>query len=190
MVPYNYKGLIDIIGGKQEAEKRLDEMFVRLDASYNDPWYATGNEPSFGIPWVYNWVGKPWKTQGIIRRVLNEQYFSTDNGLPGNDDLGSMGAWYVFACLGIYPEIPAVGGFSIHSPIFRSVTLHLENADVVIEGGSEKNEYVQSLHWNGKEYDSTWIDWNTFSKGGVLKFKLGSRPNEVWGTKIAPPSFQ
>lgn len=190
MVPYNYKGLIDIIGGKQEAEKRLDEMFVRLDASYNDPWYAAGNEPSFGIPWVYNWVGKPWKTQGIIRRILNEQYFSTDNGLPGNDDLGSMGAWYVFACLGIYPEIPAVGGFSIHSPIFKSVTLHLENADVVIEGGSEKNEYVQSLHWNGKEYDSTWIDWNTFSKGGGLKFKLGSRPNEVWGTKIAPPSFQ
>ena len=106
MVPYDIAGLVEIIGGKEKAEKRLDEFFTRLDAGYNDAWFASGNEPSFHIPWIYNWIGRPYKTQEIINRVLNEQYSSKIDGLPGNDDLGTMGAWYVFACIGLYPEIP------------------------------------------------------------------------------------
>ena len=74
MVPYDIAGLIEIIGGKAAAEKRLDEFFTRLDAGYNDAWFASGNEPSFHIPWIYNWVGTPYKAQEIINRVLNEQY--------------------------------------------------------------------------------------------------------------------
>lgn len=109
MVPYDIVGLVEIIGGKEKAEKRLDEFFTRLDAGYNDAWFASGNEPSFHIPWIYNWIGRPYKTQEIINRVLNEQYSSKIDGLPGNDDLGTMGAWYVFACIGLYPEIPGVG---------------------------------------------------------------------------------
>ena len=108
MVPYDLQGLIDSIGGKEAAEKRLDEMFRRLDASYGDEWFASGNEPSFQIPWIYNWAGAPYKAQQVIRRILNEQYSSRVNGLPGNDDLGSMGAWYVFASIGLFPEIPGV----------------------------------------------------------------------------------
>ena len=95
MVPYDIAGLIEIIGGKAAAEKRLDEFFTRLDAGYNDAWFASGNEPSFHIPWIYNWVGTPYKAQEIINRVLNEQYSSKIDGLPGNDDLGTMGA-YIF----------------------------------------------------------------------------------------------
>ena len=101
MVPYDIAGLVEIIGGKEKAEKRLDEFFTRLDAGYNDAWFASGNEPSFHIPWIYNWIGRPYKTQEIINRVLNEQYSSKIDGLPGNDDLGTMGAWYVFACIGL-----------------------------------------------------------------------------------------
>ena len=86
MVPYDIAGLIEIIGGKAAAEKRLDEFFTRLDAGYNDAWFASGNEPSFHIPWIYNWVGTPYKAQEIINRVLNEQYSSKIDGLPGNDD--------------------------------------------------------------------------------------------------------
>jgi predicted alpha-1,2-mannosidase len=89
MVPYDIAGLIEIIGGKAVAEKRLDEFFTRLDAGYNDAWFASGNEPSFHIPWIYNWVGTPYKAQEIINRVLNEQYSSKIDGLPGNDDLGT-----------------------------------------------------------------------------------------------------
>ena len=145
MVPYDIAGLIEIIGGKAAAEKRLDEFFTRLDAGYNDAWFASGNEPSFHIPWIYNWVGTPYKAQEIINRVLNEQYSSKIDGLPGNDDLGTMGAWYVFACIGLYPEIPGVGGFTVNTPIFSSVKVHLKKGDIVIKGGSEKNIYIKSV---------------------------------------------
>ena len=155
MVPYDIAGLIEIIGGKAAAEKRLDEFFTRLDAGYNDAWFASGNEPSFHIPWIYNWVGTPYKAQEIINRVLNEQYSSKIDGLPGNDDLGTMGAWYVFACIGLYPEIPGVGGFTVNTPIFSSVKVHLKKGDMVIKGGSEKNIYIKSMKLNGKPYDST-----------------------------------
>lgn len=155
MVPYDIAGLIEITGGKKEAEKRLDDLFRRLDASYNDEWFAAGNEPSFQIPWIYNWTGQPYKTQGIINRILNEQYSSRIDGLPGNDDLGSMGAWYVFTCIGLFPGIPGVGGFSINSPVFSSVKIHLKDGDIHIKGGSEKNIYIQSLKLNNKAYNST-----------------------------------
>ena len=138
MVPYDIAGLVEIIGGKEKAEKRLDEFFTRLDAGYNDAWFASGNEPSFHIPWIYNWIGRPYKTQEIINRVLNEQYSSKIDGLPGNDDLGTMGAWYVFACIGLYPEIPGVGGFTVNTPIFSSVKVHLKKGDIVIKGGQKR----------------------------------------------------
>ena len=170
MVPYDIAGLIEIIGGKAAAEKRLDEFFTRLDAGYNDAWFASGNEPSFHIPWIYNWVGTPYKAQEIINRVLNEQYSSKIDGLPGNDDLGTMGAWYVFACIGLYPEIPGVGGFTVNTPIFSSVKVHLKKGDMVIKGGSEKNIYIKSMKLNGKPYDSTWIDWDQLNNGATIEY--------------------
>ena len=189
MVPYDLDGLLQIIGGKQEGEKRLDELFRRLDASYGDEWFASGNEPSFQIPWIYNWVGAPYKAQHIIRKVLNGQYNSRPDGLPGNDDLGSMGAWYVFASIGLFPEIPGVGGFSINSPVFPEIVLHLANGDLVIKGGDEKKEYIQGLKINGKKSDSTWIDWNDIKNGGTLDYSLSTKPDKAWGTSVAPPSF-
>lgn len=189
MVPYNLAGLVGIIGGKAEAEKRLDEFFDRLDAGYNDAWFASGNEPSFHIPWVYNWIGRPYKAQEVINRVLNEQYSSKIDGLPGNDDLGTMGAWYVFACIGLYPEIPGVGGFTVNTPIFSLVKVHLKKGDIVIKGGSEKNIYIHSMKLNGKPYDSTWIDWDELSNGATIDYGTSSKPDTKWGTKILPPSF-
>ncbi len=188
MVPYDIGGLIELTGGKQEAEKRLDDLFRRLDASYNDDWYASGNEPSFQIPWIYNWVGKPHKTQHIINRILNEQFSSRIDGLPGNDDLGSMGAWYVFACIGLFPEIPGVGGFSINSPIFTSIKIHLPNGEVTIKGGSEKNIYIQNLKVNNTPYNSTWIPWKELENGAVLDYSLAGKPSN-WGAQQTPPSF-
>ena len=189
MVPYDIAGLIEIIGGKAAAEKRLDEFFTRLDAGYNDAWFASGNEPSFHIPWIYNWVGTPYKAQEIINRVLNEQYSSKIDGLPGNDDLGTMGAWYVFACIGLYPEIPGVGGFTVNTPIFSSVKVHLKKGDMVIKGGSEKNIYIKSMKLNGKPYDSTWIDWEQLNNGATIEYTTSAKPDMKWGTKVTPPSF-
>ena len=190
MVPYDIAGLIEIIGGKAVAEKRLDEFFTRLDAGYNDAWFASGNEPSFHIPWIYNWVGTPYKAQEIINRVLNEQYSSKIDGLPGNDDLGTMGAWYVFACIGLYPEIPGVGGFTVNTPIFSSVKVHLKKGDIVIKGGSEKNIYIKNMKLNGKSYDSTWLDWDQLNNGATIEYTTSSKPDVKWGTKVTPPSLK
>ena len=189
MVPYDLAGLIELCGGNEKAEARLDKYFVRLDAKYNEEWFASGNEPSFHIPWVYNWTGSPYKTQAIVNRIINEQYSSRKDGLPGNDDLGTMGAWYVFACIGLYPEIPGVGGFSVNTPIFESVVLHMKNGDLVIRGGSEKNIYIHSMKIDGQEYDSTWIDWERLENGAVIEYRTSSRPDRKWGTEVTPPSY-
>lgn len=189
MVPYDLGGLVELIGGKTNAVARLDDLFRRLDAGYNDDWFASGNEPSFHIPWIYNWAGRPDKTQKVVNRILNEQYFNQVDGLPGNDDLGTMGAWYVFACIGLYPEIPGVGGFSINTPIFKSIKVHLRKGDLLIKGGSEKDIYIRSLNFDGKPYDNTWINWDDISNGGTLEYSTSDKPNLQWGTKVDAPSF-
>lgn len=189
MVPYDLGGLVGMIGA-DEAERRLDHLFRRLDAGYGDEWFACGNEPSFQIPWTYHWLGKPWKSQQIINRVLNEQYSSAVDGLPGNDDLGTMGAWYVFACMGIYPQIPGVGGFALHTPLFSNVTVHLGNGhDIHLRGGSEKNIYTEALHLNGQPHASAWVDWSALENGAILQFTTSAKPGSKWGTAILPPSF-
>ncbi len=190
MVPYNIKGLIDLLGGNANAEKRLDEYFKRLDAGYGDEWFASGNEPSWGIPWVYNWCGLPWKTSQVLRRTLDEQYKSTKNGLPGNDDLGSMGAWYVWTCLGLYPEIPGIGGFALNTPMFEKAVVHLPKGDIIVTGGSEKNPYTSALKFNGKVFNETWISWEDLVNGGTLNYTTSATPNKKWGTGAVPPSFE
>ncbi len=190
MVPYNYKELIDLCGGNEAAEKRLDEYFVRLDAGYGDEWFASGNEPSFGTPWVYNWTGSPWKTSQVLRRTLDTQYSSALKGLPGNDDLGSMGAWYVWTCLGLYPSIPGIGGFALNTPIFEKAVVHLPKADIVITGGSEKCPYTKALKFNGKAFNETWIPWDDLCNGGTLDYSTSASPDKKWGTGAVPPSFE
>ena len=150
MVPYNLKTLIDTMGGKPAAEKRLNIFFKRLDASYEEDWFAAGNEPDFQVPWIYNWTNTPYKTSEVIHRVFNDIYNSKPNGLPGNDDLGTMGAWYVYASIGMYPMIPGVAGFTISSPQFEKVTVSLPNGNLTINGGSSEKFYIQNLKFNNK----------------------------------------
>ncbi|UII19541.1 GH92 family glycosyl hydrolase [Fulvivirga ligni] len=190
MVPQNLETLIDTIGGKDYAAQRLDEFFMKLNANYHQEWFAAGNEPDFQVPWIYNWVDQPWKTQALVRRIIREQYTNRASGLPGNDDMGAMGAFYVFANIGIYPVIPGVGGFSLNNPSFEKIVVKLGSGNTLtILGGSEQNEYTQSLQWNGNTYDQTWISWDEIKKGGTLNYSLGSEPNKSWGLEAEPPSY-
>lgn len=190
MVPFNLKHLIDTIGGKKYAEARLDTDFRRTDSDYGEDWFAAGNEPDFQMPWTYNWTGTPYKTQALIRRIFHERYQNTANGLPGNDDLGAMGAWYVFAGIGMYPMIPGYAGFSVSSPSFPLIKMHLPNGKtLVIKGGSETKPYVTSLKVNSKVWNSTWIPYSAIQNGGVIDYKLSAEPNKTWGAKAEPPSF-
>ena len=190
MIPYNLGGLIDKIGGNEFAEKRLDTLFTRLDAKYEDDWFAAGNEPDFQVPWTYNWINKPNKTSKTISRILNEQYNSSVSGLPGNDDLGTMGAWYVFASIGLYPMIPGIGGFSINIPAFENISIDLPNNNLLkINKTGPDNFFIKSLSFNNTLHNSTWINWNKISKGGVLSFKITNNNQSNWGINESPPSF-
>lgn len=191
MVPYNLKGLINKIGGNEFAEKRLDTLFTRLDAKYEDDWFAAGNEPDFQVPWTYNWINKPNKTSQTITRILNEQYNSSVSGLPGNDDLGTMGAWYVFASIGLYPMIPGIGGFSINIPAFENISIDLPNNNILkINKTGPDNFFIKSLSFNDTSHNSTWINWNKISKGGVLSFEITNNNQSNWGISETPPSFK
>ena len=190
MVPYNLKGLINKIGGNEFAEKRLDTLFTRLDAKYEDDWFAAGNEPDFQVPWTYNWINKPNKTSQTISRILNEQYNSSVSGLPGNDDLGTMGAWYVFASIGLYPMIPGVGGFSINIPAFENISINLPNNNsLIIDKTGPDNFFIKSLSFDKTAHNSTWINWDKISKGGVLSFEITNNNQSKWGINESPPSF-
>jgi len=190
LVPFDLAKLIDTIGGKQFAEKRLDDYFNRLDADYGQPWFAAGNEPDFQAPWTYNWAGAPYKTQSLVRRIMKDQYKNKYNGLPGNDDLGAMGAWYVFAGIGMYPMIPGYAGFSINSPSFTHIKIHLGSGKtLVITGGSQTKPYISFLKVNGKPWNSTWIPYNLIKNGGNISYTLSETPNKTWGTIANPPSF-
>ncbi len=189
MVPHNLNKLIDTIGGPRFAEKRLDSLFIKLDAEYEEDWFAAGNEPDFQVPWIYNWIDKPEKTSKTIERILNEMYSSEEDGLPGNDDLGTMGAWYVFASVGLYPLIPGVGGFSINIPQFNSIDISLPNDKILkIRKNKSKNYFINSLKFVGIEQNSTWISWDKIKNGGVLDFSI-SENNSSNLNLIKPPSY-
>jgi len=181
MVPYDLKTLIDTIGGKKFASKRLDSLFVRLDAGYNDHYFAAGNEPDFQVPWIYNWTDRPYKTSETVHRILNEMYTSKPDGLPGNDDCGSMGSWFVFASIGLYPMIPGVAGFSISAPYFENLTLHLPKGTLTIEGGGISKPYIESMKINGIPMKKTWIDWSEIENGTSIKYKTSNKIYKKWG---------
>jgi len=194
MIPYNYKGLFQAIGGSAEVTLRLDRFFTEL-SGWGRPHFNMANEPSFVSPFAYTFAGAPWKTQTTVRRIMTETFKATSDGLPGNDDLGATSAWYVWSAIGLYPAIPGVGGFIISSPSFSSVKIRLGDGrqlQIVADGMPKNSPYVQKLTLNGKPYTRTWLPVENLSSGTTtLNFKLAETPNTSWGSNPAdsPPSF-
>ena len=170
MVPHDLESLIDTIGGKDFAEKRLDQLFERLDARYEDDWFASGNEPDFHVPWIYNWTNSPEKTSLTIDRIHREMYNTTSSGLPGNDDLGTMGAWYVLSSIGLYPLIPGTAGFSLNLPQFKSIKIDLPTNTLTIKNESEELKTIKSVHLNGEKFNGLWLELNKIDGGGIIQF--------------------
>lgn len=194
MIPHNLRGVIDRIGGNEVVIKRLDSFFTEFNAGPDRPHFFIGNEPVFPVPWAYNYVGAPWKTQHITRRVLTELFTPEPGGIPGNDDLGATSSWIVFAAVGLYPIIPGVGGFSINSPLFPEIDVRQKGGRVLKirgRGASSATPYVQELRLNGRRYERTWLPYESIARGGTLQFTLGPTPNTNWASKpdAAPPSF-
>ncbi len=193
MVPFNLGGLFGQMGGDAAVVSRLDTFFTRLNDGPVSPYCWIGDEPTVEVPWEYDFAQAPSQTQGVVRQIETQLWSNTPGGMPGNDDGGEMSSWYVFAAMGLYPEIPGVGGFVIGSPLFTSVTLNLSGGHTLqidAPEASDAQPYVQSLELDGSPTTSLWLPWATVQNGATLDFALGSAPSS-WGSspQDAPPSF-
>ena len=193
LVPFDLHGLFAAMGGDQVAISRLDRYFQQLNAGPNSIHEFMGNEPDLAVPWEYDFAGAPARTQAVTRRIAATLFTTGPNGLPGNDDSGAISAWLVWADLGLYPEIPGVGGFSVGSPLFPQAVVHLPGGDlrVIGSGADAGSPFVQSLRLNGVPVTSPWLGYSALRGGGTLTFSLGPRPDPAWGASpiAAPPSF-
>ncbi|HKK45283.1 MAG TPA: glycoside hydrolase family 92 protein, partial [Balneolaceae bacterium] len=199
-VPQDVPKLMDLIGGQDQFEARLDTLFNTSpkvneggvpDMSGLIGQYVQGNEPDQQTPYMYDYAGAPWKTQKVVNTIVDSLYKDTPDGLPGNEDCGQMSAWYVFSALGFYPVNPANGVYEIGSPSFKKATINLENGKkftVEARNVSDKNMYIQSATFDGDPYNKSYITYQDIKKGGVLVFQMGPKPNKQWAANSQPPS--
>jgi len=198
---HDVAGLADLMGGRQSFVSMLDSVFILppiFDDSYyggviheiremqiaNMGQYAHGNQPIQHMIYLYNYAGEPWKTQYWARETMDKMYKATPDGYCGDEDNGQTSAWYVFSALGFYPVTPGVDQYVLGSPLFKKVTITLENGKKVIinsENNSHENRYVQSFTLNGKNHTKNWISHSGLQKGANLNFKMTDTPNKKRG---------
>ncbi len=195
-VPQDITELIQKMGGNDRFSNHLDSLFSmylpdKYFAETEDitreglmGCYVHGNEPSHHVAYMYNWAGKPWKTQERIHEIVNTMYLNKPDGLCGNDDCGQMSAWYIFSSLGFYPVCPGSGEYSIGSPSVNEAKIELgEGKTLTVKANnlSDTNIYIRSASLNGKPLNSTSISNKEIRNGGELIFEMGKRPNKKWG---------
>ena len=203
-VKHDLEGLFELMGGRSEAEKKLDalfriplqmgkpEFFTKLpDATGMVGQFAMGNEPSFHIPYIYNYLGSPWKTQKRIHHLIDHLFADTVSGIPGDEDGGGMSSFVVFSMMGFFPVTPGIPVYAIGSPFFERTTITLPTGKtftVKAKDFSEDNKYIQSARLNGKALDRSWFTHEELIGGGVLELQMGPEPNKDWGKDELPPS--
>jgi predicted alpha-1,2-mannosidase len=196
-VQENIPGLIGLMGGKKAFEDRLDQLFREgLDRGRSDFWYkfpdatgltgqhSMGNEPSFHIPYLYNFTASPWKTQSRIRFLLDAWFKDNIFGIPGDEDGGGMSAFVVFSSMGFYPVTPGLPLYTIGSPVFSKVVIDLpagKHFTILAQHCSVVNKFIQQARFNGKMLDTPWFTHRQLMDGGTLELVMGPKPNKSWG---------
>jgi len=190
------EGLAKLLGGHQAMEIKLDSVFslppIFDDSYYGFPiheiremqianmgQYAHGNQPIQHMPYLYNFVGAPWKAQYWIRQTMDRMYTPNPDGYCGDEDNGQTSAWYVFSALGFYPVTPATDEYIIGTPLFKKVTLNLPNGKKVriqSPNNSADNFYIKSMKLNGKNYTKNYIKHEDLVKGSTLSFDMAAEP--------------
>ena len=178
LVPHDVEGLVQTMGGKEAFTGRLDSLFT-ADGDLGDHanpditgligQYAHGNEPSHHVPYLYNYVGEPQKTQRMVRRIMDELYTDRPDGLCGNEDVGQMSAWYILSALGFYQVEPCGGRFQIGSPLVERAVLHLPGGrtfEIVTHGAAADKPCIRKMKLNGKSYTKTFLDYRDIMDGG------------------------
>lgn len=207
-VPHDVQGLIELMGGREKFVAKLDELFSTELPIYQKftflgqfpdmtgliGMYAHGNEPTWHIPYLYNYAGAPWMTQRRVRSIMSIWYSDEPLGMSGDEDYGEMSSWYVLSAIGFYPVCPGRPVYDMGSPIFAKATLNIGNGKAfVVEARnvSSKNKYIQSATLNGRDLNQPWFQHADLKNGGTLTLQMGPRPNKAWGSapEAAPPSM-
>ena len=189
-MPHDVNGLIQLFGSREAFVREMDRLFtlesdeMQLDVSDVTGLmgqYAHGNEPSHHMAYLYNYVGQPWKTQELTRRLLHEMYAPTPEGIIGNEDCGQMSAWYVLSSLGFYQVEPAGGRYFFGSPLFDKAELRVRDGvfTVIAHNNSAADKYIQRVKLNGEPYAKPYIGFEEIAAGGTLEFEMGPEP-AVW----------
>jgi predicted alpha-1,2-mannosidase len=142
--------------------------------------------------YLYNHAGQPWKTQYWARETMNKLYKATPDGYCGDEDNGQTSAWYIFSAMGFYPVTPASDQYVLGAPLFKKVTINLENGKTVTitaPNNSAANKYVNSLTIDGKPYTNNWVSHKGLLSGAELNFDMIATPNKERGTKDADVPF-
>lgn len=189
-VPHDFTTYIELMGGPNRMERFLDRLFNsssemagrdQADITGVIGQYAHGNEPSHHAAYLYNYVGKPDKTQAMVKKILTSLYSSKPDGLCGNEDCGQMSAWYVMSSLGFYPVCPGSNQYVIGYPLFKKAVVRLENGkEITILKDSEK-PYIQSVKLNNKPLTRSYITYEEISNGATIEFVMGDAPSATWG---------
>ncbi|MFL2610237.1 MAG: glycoside hydrolase domain-containing protein, partial [Flavobacteriaceae bacterium] len=201
LVPQDPEGLIELLGGEQAYNEKLDELFsmsselgdeASMDITGLIGQYAHGNEPSHHTTYMYAYSGEHYKIADKVRYINNELYSDEPDGLSGNEDCGQMSAWYIFSSIGFYPVNPSNGAYIFGSPLFDVVDINIpgkKKFKVVAENNNDKNIYIQSVSLNGLDYKYSYITHKQILEGGELKFVMGPNPNKNFGKdKIYRPA--
>jgi predicted alpha-1,2-mannosidase len=204
-VAQDFNGLFTLMGGTAKAEGNLDQLFreplgrskYEFQGKFPDSTsmvgqFSMGNEPSLAIPYIYNRLGAPWKTQKRVRMLLESFFPDTLHGIPGDEDGGGMSAFVVFSMLGFYPVTPGIPTYDVGSPIFDKATIHLKNGKdfvIIARNTSHENKYVQSILLNGQPLNQVWFRHADIANGGTLEVIMGDTPNVHLGSDSAsfPP---
>jgi predicted alpha-1,2-mannosidase len=198
-VQHNIQDLIELMGGRKKFIKNLDQLFKEglgrtkyhfwakfPDATGLVGQFSMGNEPSFHIPYLYNYAGAPWKTQKRIRFLLDVWFKDNIFGIPGDEDGGGMSAFVVFSSLGFYPVTPGIPVYTIGSPLFEKMSIKLNNGNtftMIANNYSPVNKYIHSAKLNGKPLDKTWFTHDDLMKGATIELVMGEYPDKKWGTE-------
>jgi predicted alpha-1,2-mannosidase len=181
-VPQDLETLVQLHGGEKKFETKLDSLFStgnktsgrnQADITGLIGQYAHGNEPSHHMAYLYNYVGRPDKTQEKIGFITKEFYKNAPDGLIGNEDCGQMSAWYVLSAMGFYPVCPGSTEYVLGKPLFDTITVNLENGKkFVISKTAGKNRYVKNIELNGNYSLRSVIYHNQIIGGGKLNFVM------------------
>lgn len=191
-VQQDIPGLMELMGGRDSMNNRLDRMFNYKIASNEElpifstgmiGQYAHGNEPSHHVPYLYNFTGNPAKTQERVAQIMKELYLNTPAGICGNDDTGQMSAWYVLSAMGFYPVDPVSGQYEIGTPFFPELHLSLDNGkrfSVYAPGVEKGNKYIKSVKVDGQPYYSSFLTHEQIMEGATVEFGMASTPQPAW----------